>query len=71
MDFLVAFTAAGLTAGAFPALLAGGPSSAPLDVWPLNIFPSLLVPFFIVLHLTALLHGRERRAARNGIRPEV
>ena len=67
LDFAVAVAAAtaGLAAGAFPGLIPSGVTSAPMDVWPLNLFPNFLVPAFIVLHLTALLKVRDlRRAAR-------
>ena len=61
LDFAVAIGTAGLAAGAIPALVPGGITSAPMDVWPLNIFPSFLVPAFIILHLTALLKVRALR----------
>ncbi len=61
LDFVVAITTAGLTAGAFPQLITGGITSAPMDVWPLNLFPSFIVPIFIILHLTVLLKVRELR----------
>ncbi len=61
-DFAVAVAAAGLTSGALPALIAQGPSSAPMDVWPLNLFPGFFVPLFIILHLSVLLRLGEMRA---------
>ncbi len=65
LDFAVAIATAGLAAGAFPALIADGVTSAPLDVWPLNLFPSFIVPIFIILHLSVLLKVRHlRRVAR-------
>ncbi len=65
LDFAVAIATAGLTAGGFPSLIADGVTSAPLDVWPLNLFPSFIVPIFIILHLSVLLKVRHlRRAAR-------
>ncbi len=65
LDFAVAVAMSGLASGVFPGLTAGGVTSAALDVWPLNLFPSFLVPLFIILHLTALLQVRQlrRRAA--------
>jgi hypothetical protein len=60
-DFVVAIGMAGLTAGAFPTLLPNGVTSALMDVWPLNIFPSFLVPAFIILQLTALFKIRYLR----------
>lgn len=61
LDFAVAIATAGLTSGAFPELVAGGPTSAAMDVWPLNLFPSFLVPIFIIMHLTVLLKIRHFR----------
>lgn len=54
LDFAVAVVTAGLAAGSFPALIPGGVTSAPMDVWPLNLFPSFGVPIFIILHLSVL-----------------
>lgn len=62
-DFAVAILTAGLSAGAFPGLIPGGVTSAPMDVWPLNVFPSFLVPAFIIVHLTVLLKVRDLRRA--------
>ena len=68
LDFAVAVVAAGLAAGAFPALVPSGITSAPMDVWPLNLFPSFGVPIFIILHLSVLLKVRElRREATHGV----
>jgi hypothetical protein len=61
LDFVVAFATAGLTAGAYPGLIFGGVNSAAIDVWPLNMFPSFMVPIFIILHFTVLLKVRELR----------
>ena len=53
-----------LASGAFPALHAGGPTSAPMEVWPLFLFPGFGVPLFIVLHFAALAQVvRARRGA--------
>jgi hypothetical protein len=60
-DFAVAIVTSGVASGAFPALIAGGVTSAPMDLWPLNIFPSFIVPIFIILHLTVLLKVRVMR----------
>ena len=66
LDFAVAIATAGLAAGGFPSLIADGVSSAPMDVWPLNLFPSFFVPIFIILHLSVLLKVRHlRQAARH------
>ncbi len=68
LDFAVAIAAAGLSAGAFPSLIANGVTSAPLDVWPLNLFPSFIVPVFIILHLSVLLKLRHlRRSAQRPV----
>jgi hypothetical protein len=68
LDFAVAIATAGLTAGAFPGLIPNGVTSAPMDVWPLNLFPSFGVPAFIILHLIVLLKVRHlRRAAGNPV----
>ncbi len=61
LDFAVAFATVGLSAGAYPALTSYGVTSAAMDVWPLNIFPSFGVPIFIILHLTVLLKVWELR----------
>ncbi len=61
LDFAVAFATVGLSAGAYPALTSNGVTSAAMDVWPLNIFPSFGVPIFIILHLTVLLKVWELR----------
>ena len=61
LDFAVAIATAGLAAGAFPALIPNGVTSAAMDVWPLNLFPSFGVPAFIIMHLTVLLKVRELR----------
>lgn len=61
LDFAVAIVTAGLSAGAFASLTPGGVTSAPMDVWPLSLFPSFIVPIFIILHLTVLLQVWELR----------
>lgn len=73
LDFAVAVGTAGLAAGAFPALIPGGVTSAPMDVWPLNLFPSFGVPIFIILHLTVLFKVRQLRRTAGlpaGLAPE-
>ena len=64
-DFVVAGAAATLASGAVSGLVvAGGVTSAPMEVWPLNMFPSFLVPLFAFAHLTALFQvAALRRAA--------
>ncbi|NNE23330.1 MAG: hypothetical protein HKN11_12050 [Rhizobiales bacterium] len=66
LDFAVAIGTAGLAAGGFPGLTSNGPTTAAMDVWPLNIFPSFIVPVFIILQLTALLKARQMRRAIAG-----
>jgi hypothetical protein len=61
LDFAAAIATAGLSAGAYQGLVPGGITSAPMDVWPLNLFPSFLVPFFIILHISVLLKIRHLR----------
>ena len=63
LDFVVAIATAGLSAGSYVGLTSHGVTSAAMDVWPLNVFPSLIVPGFIILHLTVLLKVRELRKA--------
>ena len=67
VDFAVAVATAGLAAGAYPELLSNGITSATMDVWPLNVFPSFIVPAFIILHLTVFFKIRQlRRAIHDG-----
>ncbi len=65
LDFAVAIGTAGLASGAFPFLTGDGVTSAAMDVWPLNIFPSFWVPAFIILHLMVLLKVRHMRRLEN------
>ncbi len=65
LDFAVAIGTSGLASGVFAGLVAEGVTSAPLDVWPLNLFPSFIVPIFMILQLSVLLKLRHlRRTAR-------
>lgn len=64
LDFVVAGTAATLASGAVPALLTGDPTSAPMEVWPLILFPSFIVPLFIFAHLTILFQVRALRLSQ-------
>ncbi len=63
-DFAAALVTAGLTSGAYPKLVSHGVTSAAMDVWPLNIFPSFFVPLFMILHLAVLLKLYSLRASR-------
>ncbi len=60
-DFAIAIGTSALAAGAFPVLIPGGVTSAALDVWPLNVFPSFIVPAFMIAQLAVLLKVREAR----------
>ena len=61
LDFAVAIVTSALSAGVFVELVAAGPTSASLEVWPMNLFPSFIVPIFIIMHLTVLLKIRHLR----------
>lgn len=61
LDFAIAISTAFLTSGAYPAIYAGTVTSAPMEVWPLNLFPSFGVPLFIILHLIVFLKVRHLR----------
>ena len=56
---LYAFTALGV--GDFLVANATGLSLEPsaLTAWPLAIFPTIMIPFFAVLHLVAVLQSRQ------------
>jgi uncharacterized BrkB/YihY/UPF0761 family membrane protein len=60
-DFFVAGATATLASGAFPSLFSGSPTSAPMEVWPLNLFPAFFVPLFMILHLAVLFQVRSLR----------
>ena len=60
-DFVVAAGTAMLTAGGIPSLISGSLTSAPMEIWPLNLFPSFGVPIFIILHLTVLFQVLKMR----------
>ena len=62
-DFAVAGATATLASGAIPGLVAGGVTSAPMELWPLNMFPSFIVPLFAIAHLTALFQAAALRRA--------
>ena len=63
LDFAVAVIAAGLTAGAYPGLLSDGVTGAAMEAWPLNLFPLVIVPGFLILHLAVLLRLRHAAVA--------
>ncbi len=67
LDFVVAAGTATLASGAVAGLVTGTVTgtvtSAPVDVWPLILFPAFLVPLFAFLHLTVLFQVRALRRA--------
>lgn len=67
-DFVVAAVTSTLVSGAFPALSAGPITSAPLEYWPLILFPSFIVPLFVFMHLSVLFQVRALRARAGGNR---
>lgn len=71
LDFIVAAGSATLASGAIPGLVDGTLTSAPMEVWPLSLFPSFIVPLFAFMHLTVLLQLLEerRRASADQARP--
>ena len=60
LDFVVALVTSTLASGAFPALVAA-PTAEPMALWPLNIFPSFIVPLFIMLHTAVFLQLAAKR----------
>ena len=67
-DFVGAAVTSTLVSGAFPALSAGSITSAPLEYWPLILFPSFIVPLFVFMHLSVLFQVRALRARAGGER---
>jgi len=61
LDFAAAFVTATLSSGAYPTVFSGAVTSAPMEVWPLNLFPSFGVPLFIIAHVVVLLKVRALR----------
>ena len=61
---LYAFTALGV--GDFVVAFTTGPLLEPpaLNVWPFAIFPTIMIPFFSVLHLVAVLQSRHHWESR-------
>ena len=66
LDFAVAVVVATLASGAYPAVFSGAVTSAPMEVWPLNLFPSFFVPLFIIAHVVVLLKVRALRREAGG-----
>ncbi len=74
LDFAVAAGTATLSSGAFPALHAGPLTSVAMEVWPLSIFPTFIVPLFLMAHLAVLfqvlaVRGLAARSAARSTRP--
>jgi len=65
LDFVAALATAALSSGAVPALVFNGVTSGAMDVWPLNLFPSFIVPCFIIMHLCVLLQVRHLAQKNN------
>lgn len=57
LDLLVA-VGTGVLASGFAVGLAGEPTTGPMAQLPLVLIPAYFVPIFIVLHVTALIQGR-------------
>lgn len=63
LDFAVAGVTSTLASGAVPGLVSGPVTAAPMEVWPLILFPAFIVPLFMMLHLTVLFQVWPRRQA--------
>jgi hypothetical protein len=65
IDFVVAVSTATLSSGAFPSIsaLTGNVTTNAMTQLPLVLIPAFMVPFFTMLHLTALFQARQ--LARN------
>jgi hypothetical protein len=66
VDFVVALSMGTLCSGAFPGItrLIGNVTTGPMAQLPLVLIPAFMVPFFTMLHLTALFQARQ--LARSG-----
>ena len=64
LDFAVAGVTSTLASGAVAGLVSGSLTSAPMEVWPLFLFPGFIVPLFMMLHLTALFQVWPSRQAK-------
>ena len=62
LDFVGALVTSTLASGAFPALVTT-PTAEPMALWPLSIFPSFIVPLFIMLHAAVFLQLAANRKA--------
>ncbi len=68
LDFVGAAGTAMLASGAIPGLVTGPITSAPMEYWPLILFPSFGVPLFVFMHLSVLFQVRALRARAGGKR---
>jgi hypothetical protein len=61
VDFIVALSMGTLSSGAFPAIngLIGNVTMSSMPQLPLVLIPAYMVPFFTMLHLTALFQARQ------------
>jgi len=61
VDFVVAVSTATLCSGLFPGItrLVGNITTSPMTHLPLVLIPSYMVPFFAMLHFTALFQARQ------------
>jgi hypothetical protein len=61
VDFVVAVTMGTLCSGFLPGFtrLIGGVTTGPMAHLPLILIPAYMVPFFIMLHVTALMQARQ------------
>jgi hypothetical protein len=66
IDFVVAVSMATLSSGAFPTITAliGNITTSPMARLPLVLIPAFMVPFFTMLHLTALFQARQLARTR-------
>ena len=66
VDFVVATSTAVLCSGLFPGInrLTGNVTTAPMAQLPLVLTPVYIVPFFIMLHCTALFQARQLARSR-------
>jgi len=66
LDFIVAVSMGTLCSGFFPGItkLVGNVTTSPMAHLPLVLIPAFMVPFFTMLHLTALFQARQ--LARSG-----
>lgn len=67
-DFAIAAGTATLASGAISSLADGAITSAPMEVWPLALFPSFIVPLFAFLHMSVLFQLIEVRRAEKAAR---